>query len=391
VPDDDQQLAEVEAWFLQRGIPHFIANYDVSTRVWTRALPFLVSVYVLGVIPYGADTWGEAAVQFATGVFVLGGAWILSNLLRGNALFVVPNAVGPFELAVFVLGPAVHGLVLGEWLASFTVMVIYAVILGLTYLVVSYGLIPLLLWGVRRFFSVLAIAGTASVRALPVLLLVVTFFFITAEVWQVFAGLEGLPYGLTLMLFVLTGAAFVASSASRDIRESEDFGTWDDVVGAAEGTPAAGLAPGKGTVDEPRIGVRQRINLVLVAITSQTLLAVTIAFIVGVFFGIFGFLAIGPDVIEAWTLQPPNVLFTLDVADQQLVLTEDLIRVAGFLATFTGFYYAVYSIGDPSLREGLSDETEEGLHQLFAGRLLYLRARRNFTPAKTSAVDVDES
>ena len=35
VGSDGKQLDEVEKWFLERGIPHFIANYDVSTRVWT--------------------------------------------------------------------------------------------------------------------------------------------------------------------------------------------------------------------------------------------------------------------------------------------------------------------------------------------------------------------
>ena len=35
-------LTELERWFLGRGIPHFIADYNHSTRVWTRALPFLL-------------------------------------------------------------------------------------------------------------------------------------------------------------------------------------------------------------------------------------------------------------------------------------------------------------------------------------------------------------
>ena len=50
------ELTEIERWFLDRGIPHFIADYNSSTRVWTRALPFLLATYLLASVPIGADT-----------------------------------------------------------------------------------------------------------------------------------------------------------------------------------------------------------------------------------------------------------------------------------------------------------------------------------------------
>ena len=33
------QLAEVERWFVRRGVPHFIDHYTAVTDIWTRALP----------------------------------------------------------------------------------------------------------------------------------------------------------------------------------------------------------------------------------------------------------------------------------------------------------------------------------------------------------------
>jgi hypothetical protein len=56
-------------------------------------------------------------------------------------------------------------------------------------------------------------------------------------------------------------------------------------------------------------------------------------------------------------------------------MTEQLVRVSGFLATFSGFYFGVYAVGDPTMREGLSDNTEAGLRELFAARRLYLASR----------------
>ena len=55
--------------------------------------------------------------------------------------------------------------------------------------------------------------------------------------------------------------------------------------------------------------------------------------------------------------------------------------MSGFIATFSGFYYAVYSISDPSFRAGMADDNEASLRELFAARRLYLAARTAPTTA----------
>ena len=116
---------------------------------------------------------------------------------------------------MFVIGPALPHLVLGEPAVALAWAVAALVILGLTYVVTSYGLVPLFLWGLRQLMATLRGAGAATTHALPLLLVAVTFFFITAEVWQVFAGLRGVPYGLALSLFLIAGLGFVRDERPR--------------------------------------------------------------------------------------------------------------------------------------------------------------------------------
>ncbi|HKY15519.1 MAG TPA: hypothetical protein VJM33_11400 [Microthrixaceae bacterium] len=372
---DEPGLDEIERWFLRRGIPHFIADYDTDRRVFTRSLPFLVVVYLLAAAPI-ASTWSEAATELAISLPILVGTWVVSNLARRRQPFSRPAAIGPWELSVFVIGPALPHLVLGEPAVALAWAIAASVILGLTYVVTSYGLVPLFLWGLRQLMATLRGAGAATTRALPLLLVAVTFFFITAEVWQVFAGLRGVPYGLALSLFLIAGLGFVATSVRGDIEPARTFDNWDEVSAAAATTPAAGLSP---PVDQPcepvPLNLRQRLNVMLVAVTSQLLLSVVVALVIGCFFLVFGFLVIDAGIVEAWTLGEANVWWSVSISGQELVLTEQLVRVSGFLATFSGFYFGVYSVSEPALQEGLSDNTEAGLRELFAARRLYLAVR----------------
>ena len=111
----DAGLTELERWFIDRGIPHFIAEYHSSTRVWTRALRFLVPTYLLASLPLGADTWRDAGIEFAATIVCILVAWVLVNLFRRQPPFSVPTRIGRVELGVYVVGPSLGHLILGQW------------------------------------------------------------------------------------------------------------------------------------------------------------------------------------------------------------------------------------------------------------------------------------
>ena len=69
-----------------------------------------------------------------------------------------------------------------------------------------------------------------------------------------------------------------------------------------------------------------------------------------------------------------DVLATISVGDRDLVLSAQLLRVAGFLAAFSGLNYAVYLVTDPAYRQEFRDEVVTELRQAFAVRAVY-RAR----------------
>lgn len=375
----DTALSDVERWFLARGIPHFIADYNTATRVWTRALPFLLVTYLLAAVPIGATTWRVAGIEFAVSIACIVAAWFLLNLFRRQPLLSRPRRIGRVELAVYVLGPAIGHLLLGEVADAGLTIAIQLVLLGGAWIVTSYALIPLSSWTLRRSFDSLRVAGAATARALPLLLLVVTFFFMTAEVWQVFARLQGLPYAFTLLLFLVAGASFAAHRARRELDDARYTADPVEITDLIAGTPAAGLRiPGEAddrSTESPALSSRQRTNLLLVIVINQVLVALVVAAAIGAFFLVFGFLGIGGDVIEAWVLHPPHALWTMRISGRTLLLSEELIRVTGFLATFSGFYFGVQSTTDPKLREGLDEFTEDNLQQLFAMRTVYLADR----------------
>ena len=93
----DAGLTELERWFIDRGIPHFIAEYHSSTRVWTRALRFLVPTYLLASLPLGADTWRDAGIEFAAAAETA-----LTDIdARAGAIHVLVNNTGIGVRAAF--------------------------------------------------------------------------------------------------------------------------------------------------------------------------------------------------------------------------------------------------------------------------------------------------
>lgn len=374
-------IHDIERWFVRRGVPHYIERYDASTKVWTRAAPFLVvftvAIAILAVVVEpSVDVIVDAAAAVVSPLVI----WVVGNVARRRKPFTRPRRLGIADLIGWVALDTLPEVVRANWSVVPILMALDALLLGVVYLVTSYGIVPLATWGARRLVSSLASVRTAAARALPMLLLFVSFFFLTAETWQTFAHLEGPAYGVSLLLFVAVGVSFVWSSLRPDIDEMGRFDTWDDVRAVLDPADSPALRLPVAPTDAPSVvdlTRRQRINSLLLAVGNQTILAVLVAAVLGAFFLVFGFLVADEALIKAWVPgTEPHVYWALTVSGRRLVLTEELIRVSGFLATFSGFYFGVYSVTDPSFRQGLRDDSSESLRQAMAARLLYLEARR---------------
>ncbi|MCA1656162.1 MAG: hypothetical protein LC713_00315 [Actinobacteria bacterium] len=120
-PADPQIVRDVERWFLARGIPHFIEDYSATRDVFTRTLPVLALVVLLdlvGALNFAWAWWINVGVA-AAGLCALLGVWAGTNSLRHRPLLERPRRVGPTELGLFVLAPAVLPLAAGgQWLTA---------------------------------------------------------------------------------------------------------------------------------------------------------------------------------------------------------------------------------------------------------------------------------
>jgi hypothetical protein len=380
VPPSSRQLVEVERWFIRRGVPHLIEDYRATEDVWTRALVVLVPIYVLlglNALDLAWPAWQNALAAVVT-LAILVATWAIANRLRGQPAFSRPRVVGPVELAVFVIGPALPSVAFGQPGDGLQAMLEGLAVLAVIYVATSYSLLPMLRWAGEWVVDQIPLVATLLVRALSLVLLIVTFFFVNAEVWQVMGTLEGLPYLFTVGMFVLLGAGFALLRLRSAIGVDETFTSWDEVDELVRGTPAEHLARASGGSPEvPPLRRRQRLNVELVAAFSQAIQITFVVIGVMAFFVLFGFLAISESTMAAWTGEAStHVLAQAHLSDRELVITEELLRVAAFLAAFTGLQFTVVLSTDPAYRAEFRDEAQAEIRQVLAVRAAYLAGRR---------------
>jgi hypothetical protein len=355
-----------------------MADYSARTDIWTRALPLLGVGYLLGglnALDVNKSSGWNLVVAIVV-LVVLAVTWAVMNRLQHRPLLSRPTEIGPRELAVFVIGPALPSFILGQRGDGIQALVEGIAILALIYFVTSYGLVPMFGWAAKRARAQLFLFFNVVVRVLPLLLLAITFLFVNAEVWQVAGTLHGWPYWAVIAMFFSLGAFFVLSRIPTLLAALSRFDDWSEVHELVADTPAAKLTlPTSGDPDEPPLGRKERMNIGLVSVFSQALQITLVVATIFAFFVLFGFLAINETTAGFWTQTPLHVLLSAD--GDRLVITEELLRVAGFLAAFTGMYFTVVLSTDSTYREEFAEDVAPQVRQAFAVRIAYLHARHH--------------
>ena len=103
----DERRAEYEAGFRRAGLPLVHPDRTAARDIWTRALPVLALVFwaeLFGALDLTWPWWQNVLALFG-GLLILLAAWGLSNRARGRKLFALPQDVGVWELAGFVVIP----------------------------------------------------------------------------------------------------------------------------------------------------------------------------------------------------------------------------------------------------------------------------------------------
>lgn len=379
---DDRTRADLcgrtERWFVQRGLPHFIDEYRATTDVWTRAAPFLTLVF-LAELSFSLDEDREGLGELlpllgGLTIFVVGVMAV--NRLRGRRLLQRPDRVGTPELSLFVIAPALLPALFSKdhLTDSLGAVLLNVVILALTFVVTSYGLVPMTRWALGQMFRQLANVADLMVRSLPLLLLFATFLFLNTEIWQVAAELEA-PF-LLMVLGMLFGAGiiFLVLRQRREVELVSHFRSWPEALECSGSSPVSVVAV-DGLVEPPDpepLGRRARINIALVLVFSQGVQIILVATVIGLFYVGFGLVAVRETTMASWVGAPLDVLGEITVFGHPVVLTWDLIRVAGLVAAFSALQFTFSALTDQTYREEFFEGMLSEMRASLATRAVYL-------------------
>lgn len=370
-----------ERWLRRQGLPHLIEDYSARTDVFTRMVPFLVLVF-FGEMAFAYGDrfrgWAQAGVVLLF-LAVLTAAAAGVNRVRGRRAFRLPDRVGAPELAVFVLVPALLTMLsaVGRvWNDFLGVAAFNLVLLGVGYLMTSYGLVPMLRWSLEFMVDQIRQVFRLMARSLPLLLLFAAFFFLNTEMWQVAADFTPPLYAAVIGLILLGGCGFLIAQIPGEVSSLERFSSWGEVqaLAAAAGSPLAGAAPVRaGEFTAAPLSRRAVFNIGLLIFAGQSVRVVLAGAVTGLFFVIFGLLSVRRATIEQWlTADQLDQLAAFHLLGAEIVLTRPLLMVAGFIAAFSGLQLAVASLTDAAYRDQFFSDIAARLREVLAVRRLYL-------------------
>lgn len=277
----------------------------------------------------------------------------VANHLRGRPFFSRPEEAGRLEALLFVFLPALLPLVFGGQVESAVVTAVAnALILLLVYGVVGFRLDATVRHATVGLLSQFAISVAALTRAIPLLLLFALVLFMTTEVWQVLSTMPPEFLAAASGVLVAFGALFLLAQLPAEVRRLEE-------------ASGAGSALSRG----------QRLNVGLLLLARQCLQVLLVSAAMGAFFVAFGALAVGPSVRQEWIGSEGNVLLTVSFFGETAQVTEELLRVAGGIAAFSGLYFAIAVLTDATYRGQFLDRLTADLRETFALRTRYLELR----------------
>lgn len=320
-------LATADAWFRGNGLPYFVPEERAEVRAALQPGRLWPALLVLAVVGLG----GGAVLAWLADTFSLAPALLLALLVGGGVLY---------ALTALRARPIVG------WALSHT-------------LVSLRSLLPMLS------------------RALPLLLLFVTFLFINAEVWQMSASLSPGQLWLVVLLFVAIAVAFLLVRLPEEVDRVDDDVDEVFLRRACRGTPVEAecerlLAdPAARPQDRAEVFGFERANLVLALLVVQAAQIALMALAVFGFFLVFGALVMDNDVVGAWIDTEGPVLAWRYLP----TLSVQLVQVAIFLSAFSALYLTVSTVTDETYRAQFFGGVQRHLERAVGVRAVYLALR----------------
>jgi hypothetical protein len=249
------------------------------------------------------------------------------------------------------------------WTTILGHLVEVGLLLGLT----AVGVGSIFGWALRAAVRQLQGVEAMTSRAMPLLLLVTTFGFFTAEIWQSAGQIPRGQFWLILGFFAVLGVLFLRSVFTVELRELSSGDGWRDRVGAL---PGELLAATTATPESaPPLTRLERANMLLILLFTQLLQALVFAMLVFFAFVVLGKLTVPDSAIKSWVSHDPT---PGDLFGVQVPLASELVQVCLFIAAFSMLYFLAAIVTDAAQRRTFFDPVLEHLEVSLAGRAVYL-------------------
>ncbi|WP_240641071.1 hypothetical protein [Nocardioides ferulae] len=341
------------------------------------------------------DDRGVASVVAATDAWFLrhGLSYFVPEQRRGAREGLRPRRAVPLLLVVVLVAAAAGGAL--AWsgdqatVAPATVVTL-AVLAGLWYALTTLNARPIVHWALARTFGSLRTLLPMMTRALPLLLLFVTFLFINGEAWQMAADLSPGTLWLVALLFGLMAGAFLLVRLPEEVDRTDDAVDDDFLLRACAGTPLEQVCrdlvddPGADPASYAEVRGFERWNLVLVLVIVQAVQVLLLVLSVLVFFLVFGGLVMDTELQSGWTGIPEDDIRSLPYLSQ---VSVPLFQVSLFLAAFSALYLTVSTVTDETYRAQFFGSVVRELERAVGVRAVYLclRDRQSPEPSGPSA------
>jgi len=374
-----------ERWFVRRGLPHLIDDYTATDDIFTRMAPFLAGVVFLEFFLAFGDRWTgwSQAVAFLGGMAALVGGVAVVNRIRGRRSFQLPDDIGVWELALYVLLPIVPTVIGSQGSAgenAVSVVAFNLVLLAVGYVVTSWALIPMMRWSFGQVRRQVTDIANLAMKSLPTLLIFSAFIFINAEMWQVSNDFTLSLFGMVMLLLAGIGAIFVFVSVRRLTVDLARFSAWGDVRPRCANTPVEEIVPAddEPAPDTPPLVRRAEWNVNLLLFVAQGIQVLLVSLVITAFYVVFGLLTVREETLLQWTTVGELTYerdWAVDIAifGTDLIFTRQLLLVALFIGMFSGLNFAVQVITDDTYREEFIADMTAEVRDALAVRAVYHR------------------
>ncbi|RJQ72205.1 hypothetical protein D5S17_26455 [Pseudonocardiaceae bacterium YIM PH 21723] len=263
-----------------------------------------------------------------------------------------------------------------KWADALADIIDSAITLATIFLLIWSGAAAMAWWTIKRIFSRLEDFATLSTRALPILLGVVTFLFLTAEAWQVASSLSWARLTLLGCFFLGAMLLYYGTRLPEELRELRSDLTPANIRAACRATPLGDWAGRNSEVTWSRhpLTRAEKANLLLVMVIMQLVQVVLLGVLVYLFFVAFGSIAIQGDVIKAWiNKDPSHKVWTFFGSNMNI--GPELRKVAFLIAGFAAFTFGIQLINDQQYRANFVAPIHDELEKILLVRESYLRLR----------------